>query len=356
MTTPSPSTKLRRILKEKTRELATLQRVTEVISTGLDLALLLDEIVGMVVDITRADACMVYLLDDAKNELVLSASKNPHPTLVGRIHLEVGEGITGWVAREKQPVAISKRAYDDPRFAFFHKLREDRYQAFLSVPIIAQGEVIGVINAQHQAPHAHTASEISLLLTIGCQVGGAIRNALLYEETKKKALQISTLARVSQTVASNQYLEEILHLIVTVTAGMMNSTICSIMVLDGTELRIAATQSLSDDYRKKANVTVGDSISGRVVLERRPIMVKDVRRDPYYRFTDLAKKEGLCSLLSVPMMVKDHAIGVINVYTEAVHHFTQEEVALLQTVANQAAVAIENTALLKRPLKDETAM
>ncbi|MFQ5779794.1 MAG: GAF domain-containing protein [Nitrospiria bacterium] len=335
---------------EKTKELELLHRITESISSNLDLKRVLKEIVEMVVEMTQADAFLIYLLNESRDELILRASKNPHPKLIGRIRLEIGEGITGWVAREKRLVAIPKNAEDDPRFKFFHRLPEDRYQAFLSAPVISKGEVIGVLNVQHKRPHDHSNGEIALMTTIGHQVGNAIENARLYQEMEKKALQLETLSRVSRTITSDSYIEEILNLIVTMTAGMMNSKICSIMLLDENkgELKIIATQSLSEEYRRKANVKIGESASGRAVKERRPIMLLDVTHDPLYCFPKLAKKEGLCSMLSVPMKIKNKVVGVINSYTSTEHSFSREEINLLQTVANQAAVAIENTSLLER--------
>lgn len=337
-------------LLEKTKEVNLLHRITESISSNLDLEVVLKEIVEMVVEITQADACLLYLLDESQKELILRASKNPHPKLIGRIRLELGEGITGWVAKEKQMVAIPKNAEEDPRFKFFHRLPEDRYQAFLSSPVMSKGDVIGVINVQHKKPRPYSAGELALLTTIGHQVGSAIENARLYEGMKKKALQLDTLSRVSGAIASDRYIEEILNLIVTMTAGMMNSKICSIMLLDEGkgELKIVATQSLSEDYRRKANVKLGESISGRVVKERKPITVLNVTQDPDFRFRELAKREGLFSLVSVPMMIKDRVVGVINSYTSKEHHFTPEEINILQTVANQAAVAIENTTLAQQ--------
>ncbi|MFY9269881.1 MAG: GAF and ANTAR domain-containing protein [Candidatus Manganitrophaceae bacterium] len=357
-TIPPKKNSLKEALEEKRRELAVLHRITEQISSNLDLETVLKEIIEIVVEVTRADACLLYLLDESQKELVLRASKNPHPKLIGRIRLELGEGITGWVAKEKKMVAIPKDASGDPRFMFFHNLPEDRYDAFLSVPVITKGGVIGVINVQHKKSHPYTEGEITLLTTIGHQVGSAIENARLYQEMKKKAMQLETLSRVSHTIASNRYLEEILNLIVTMTAGMMGSKICSIMLLEEEkgELKIVATQSLSEEYRRKANVKVGESISGRVVKERRPIAILDVTSDPHFRFPDLAKREGLCSLLSVPMRVKDRVIGVINSYTSKEHHFTPEEVNLLQTVANQAAVAFENTNLMQQSSEMQEAL
>jgi signal transduction protein with GAF and PtsI domain len=341
---------LKKIIAANTREINLLQRITRLISTHLDLDLVLKEIVELVVSETGADACLIYLLDACCEELVLRASKKPHPTLIGRVRLEVGEGITGWVAKERKVVAISKDAHDDPRFKQFHRLPEDRYHALLSIPVINRGEVVGVINIQHKKSHNHSEGEIALLTMIGQQVGGAILNAHLYEEMRKKALQVDTLARVSRTITSNSYIDEILNLIVTMTAEMMNSKICSIMILDPLkgELQIVATQSLSYAYRKKPNLKVGESISGRVVQEQRPIAVKNVAKDPNYSFPNIAREEGVSSLLSVPMMVKNRVVGVINSYTAVEHSFSQEEIHLLSAVANQAAVAIENTTLFEK--------
>ncbi len=349
---------LRQALRDREREVAILHQISETISCNLNLDEVLKQIIEIVVQVTHADACLLYLLDSRREELILRASKNPHPKLIGRIRLEIGEGITGWVAKEKKPVAIQKNASDDPRFKFFHNLPEDRYQAFLSVPMIAKNEMIGVINVQHKRSHQHNHGEMALLTTIAHQVGGAIENARLYQEMKKKAMQIETLSQVSRTITSNRYLEEILHLIVTMTAEMMDSKICSIMLLneERQELEIVATQSLSEAYRKKPPLKVGQSISGLAVKERRPIAVLDVTSEAGYMYPDLAKKEGLRSLLSVPMMLKDRVIGVINSYTSYEHRFTEEEIKLLQAVANQAAVAIENTKLMQRSLEMEEAL
>ncbi len=348
---------LKKILTENAREINFLQRITRLISTHLDIDLILKEIVELVVSETGADACLIYLLDTSCQELVLRASKKPHPTLIGRVRLEVGEGVTGWVAKERTVVAISKDAHDDPRFKQFNRLAEDRYHALLSIPMINRGEVVGVINVQHKKPHNHAEGEIALLTMIGQQVGGAILNAHLYEEMKKKALQVDTLLRVSRTITSNSYIEEILNLIVTMTAEMMNSKICSIMILNAVngELKIVATQSLSEVYRKKPSLKVGESISGRVVQERRPITVRNVAKDPSYSFPQIAREEGVVSLLSVPMMIKNRVIGVINSYTAAEHAFSHEEIHLLSAVANQAAVAIENTTLSGKELQNASA-
>jgi signal transduction protein with GAF and PtsI domain len=350
MTTRSRSSRsTAKALRETNRELDVLRRISETISGTLDQETVLRQIIELVVEVTGGDAAFLYLVDDGREELVLRASKQPHPRLIGRIALEIGEGITGWVARERTPVAIDRNASEDPRFKRFHNLPEDRYHAFLSVPVIAKDQVIGVINVQHRDPHRHTVSEIALLTAIGHQVGGAIENASLYEAMRRKTLQLETLLQVSTTITSTRYLEEMLHLIVTITARTMGSAICSIMLADYErgELRIAATQSLSEAYRRKPPLKIGEAVSGRAVLEKRPIAVFDVSADPGYAYPDLARREGLRSLLSVPMLFKDRGVGVINSYTAAPHVFLSDEIELLQAIANQAAVAIENTRLMQ---------
>lgn len=160
--------------------------------------------------------------------------------------------------------------------------------------------------------------------------------------------QIEALSKISQTITSNLYLEDILHLIVMVTAEVMNSKICSLMLVDEKEreLVVRATQSVSESYNKKPNIKMGQGIAGKVARENKPITVPDVKRDTRYINRQIARKEKLCSLLSVPMSVKGRVIGVLNSYTSTPHKFNKNEINILTTVANQAAVAIENAQLM----------
>src|SRR5438270_6518285 len=146
------------------QELRILHQISQSISSTLDLDQVLRQIVELVIDVTRGDACLIYLLDDAGDNLVLRASKNPHPRLIGKIAMRVGEGITGWVAREVQPVAIARHASKDSRFKLFLTLPEDKYEAFLSVPILAPrtDKVSGVVNLQHRKAHRHSDGETTL--------------------------------------------------------------------------------------------------------------------------------------------------------------------------------------------------
>jgi len=161
--------------------------------------------------------------------------------------------------------------------------------------------------------------------------------------------KISALLTISRAITSEKYLEDILRLIVTVTAEVMASKICSLMLIeDDGKLHVKATQSISKEYNKKRIIDVGKGVVGKVASENRPAIVRDVRERDDYLYPDMARKEGLVSLLSVPLAVKGRVIGVINCYTSRPHDFTEAEVTILTTIANQAAIAIENTELLVR--------
>lgn len=159
---------------------------------------------------------------------------------------------------------------------------------------------------------------------------------------------IEALSRISKAITSDRYIEDILRLVVTVTAETMHSKICSLWLLDDNDnaLKLRATQSISEDYLKERSLKIGEGIVGQVALTRTPRAVLNVLEEPEYKEKELAEKEGLVSLLSVPMVVKDRVVGVINCYTSYPHEFTDTEKNVLTTVASEAAVAIENTELM----------
>lgn len=160
--------------------------------------------------------------------------------------------------------------------------------------------------------------------------------------------QIRAISKISKAIVSDFYLEDILRLIVAVTAELMSSNICSLMLIDekNNELVIRATQSMSEGYNKKPPLKIGEGIAGKAAKENKAIAVKDVMKEKEYKYRDIAKKEMLRSLLCVPLSVKGKVIGVINCYTSTMHEFSETEIEILTSIANQAAVAIENTELI----------
>ncbi len=167
-----------------------LHEITVRLSSADGFHEVLNRVVEFASDLVKCDSCLIYVLEG--DELVLRASKNPHAEVVDRLKLRVGQGITGWVAEHREPVAVAEKAVQDPRFQFFNELPEDSYEAFLSVPILSRGRVVGVINLQHRQHHVYRRREIRMISTIGFLVGAEIELARLEEANSTLAEQLQT--------------------------------------------------------------------------------------------------------------------------------------------------------------------
>ena len=150
----------------------------------------LDRVLDFAVEVVKCDSCFIYVLEGP--DLVLRASKNPHHELVDNLKLRLGQGITGWVAEHREPVAVFSEAYKDPRFNRFNELPEDRYEAFLSVPLLSRGKVVGVMNLQHREPHLYSPRDIRLLSTIGFLAGAEIEMVRLEAANSNLSQQLET--------------------------------------------------------------------------------------------------------------------------------------------------------------------
>jgi signal transduction protein with GAF and PtsI domain len=156
-------------LERAEHQIRLFQQISRFMVRDMSLQDVMQGIVGLLGEFLRCDSCLIYLLDN--DELVLCASSTPHSSTIGKVRLRLDEGLTGWVARERRLLAISREAYKDPRFKYFRDLPEDTFEAFLSAPIVARNRVVGVVNVQHRAPHSHQGSEMELLTTVGEQIG-----------------------------------------------------------------------------------------------------------------------------------------------------------------------------------------
>ena len=160
-------------LERTEQQLRLLQKISRCMVRPMNLQEALDGVVTLVVDFMECDSCLLYLLD--QRELVLRAANRSDAAVAGRVRLALNEGLTGWVAREKRLLSISREAYNDPRFKLFRDLPEDTYEAFLSAPVLSRRGIEGVINVQHRSPHPHSGMEMELLTTVGEQVGCLLR-------------------------------------------------------------------------------------------------------------------------------------------------------------------------------------
>ena len=334
-------------------QLALLHRVSGIVSSDMSLQKMLNELIGLVVGVTNCDACLVYLLDSSTAEIVLCASQLPHAGEIGNIRMKIGEGVTGWVAKHQSVVALSSRASKDPRFKTFRALPEDTYEAFLSVPLINAGQLIGVINVHHREPREHRPGDVALVTYVAEQMGGAISKAQLSDRSQAASKKVELLAAVGHTIATESYLDRILQVISEMVAESFDSPVCSIMLVDEDkqELTIKAARCSSPDYLQKLPIKIADSLIGRVVRERQLVTVPDVSMEKSYKYPELARRSGLASLLSVPLLAGLRVIGTLNIYTHEQRSFTAEEIGFAQAVAGQAALAIENARLISESLE-----
>jgi FixJ family two-component response regulator len=169
--------------REVSFDIAVLNKMASRLSAADALNQVLHEVVEFVATIVECDSCMIYVVEG--DELVLRASKNPHPDIIGRLKMHMGQGITGWVAEHRRPVAVGKSAFEDSRFKLFNELPEDRFEAFLSVPLVSGGRLVGVINVQSRASHVYTQREIGLVSAIGFLVGAEVERVRLESENSE---------------------------------------------------------------------------------------------------------------------------------------------------------------------------
>jgi uroporphyrinogen-III synthase len=179
-----------RIAEALTSEIGFLHEIGSRFASADSLPTVLNRVVDVVTRVVQCDSCFIYVLEN--DHLVLRASKHPRADIVDRLKLRVGQGLTGWVAEHRQPVAVGCHAFEDPRFQIFNEIPEDHYEAFLSVPVLCRGRLVGVINLQHRHPHEHSWSEIQLVATVGFLVGAEIELARLESENSELSERLET--------------------------------------------------------------------------------------------------------------------------------------------------------------------
>ena len=186
--------------------------------------------------------------------------------------MKMGEGITGWVASHKSIIALARNASSDTRFKPFRSLQEDTYQAFLSVPMIDSGEIVGVINVHHKAAHEHSSDEVALVAFIGEQMRGVIAKARLTERSRSAIRRMGTLAAVAQAISGGNYIERILQVISEMLAETLDSAVCSILLVDAAtkELTVSAARCSAPDYLNRMPILAGRIADGACHSSRQP--------------------------------------------------------------------------------------
>jgi signal transduction protein with GAF and PtsI domain len=324
-----------------------LREIAGALSTAWDLDTTLDLIARKTTEIMHVDSCTIYLLDPDEPTLRLRASTGLAQRALGRATLKVGEGMTGYAVQSNSPVHASN-AQDNPHFKWVEEAEERDFHSLLAIPLVVEEQPIGALNVQTIEVHKYDDAEIEVLSLIGDLAAGALVKAQLYDSQKRQIEELQNLARASEAATSPQYVDEILEVVTDMAAQMMNAAVCTIFLTDesGDFLVLRSAKETTNPYRHRPPLKVGDGAIGRVAATGQPLVIRDVRAHPLYLGKELARTEGLVSLLSVPLSVRDRVIGVFSCYTAREHAFTEEQQALFRTLANQTALAIENAALV----------
>lgn len=324
-----------------------LREMARALSAASDLDTTLDLIARKTADVMLVDSCSIYLLDPDGTTLRLRGTTGLAPRALGRATLRVGEGMTGFAVERNEPI-FAEEAKRDPHFKWVDEAEESPYYSLLAVPMTIEETVIGAINVQTKRPYSFSSAEIEVLSLIADLAAGALAKAQLIDQQTRKIEEMQTLAMVSEVVTSPQYLDDILDVVTEMAAQIMNTAVCSIFLLDKTEshLELRSARRSNNRYQHRPPLPVTEGVIGHVVQTGKPIYIADVRTDPRYKGNELAREEGLISMLSVPLTVRDRTIGVLNCYTTIQREFTEAQQTLFITLANQTALAIENARLV----------
>ena len=324
--------------------LSLLYQVSNVIHSTLDSQEALHLIVSEAVRVMRASSGSLVLINPTSNILEIHAAHNLS-SAARKLKLRVGEGITGWVARHGKPV----RSGDVTRDARYVSIRRD-VRSELAMPLEVKGEVRGVINVDSERADAFSAEDQELLQELAVQAAKVIHNTWLYEQLRLKVMLFESLASVSRTINSTLNLDEALRAITKEACELMRARMCSLMLLDESRewLDLRASYGAGDAYIKKPRLSVEESLLGVVVRRKKAQQVANVQADSRYQNVELARRESLVSLLSVPLIFADQAIGTLNVYTARPYNFSNEEIKILSALAELSAIAIEKARLYER--------
>ncbi len=310
---------------------------------------LFSEIVQAICQLTGMDSCDM-LLREGDDRLALRASTIV-PELVGRVKLGKGVGLCGVAATTGKTVFVAENAQEDPRFARYPGFEYPVCQSITVFPMLkANGEAAGVVLLRKAEKWAPKPKEIAALESMGATAAALIVGYDHAFRSGNNSNRLGALSEVSRTIAQSPYLEEILQLLVNLTAQQFNFKVCTVRLLDETrgELVLRATQAPAKAYQRKRAIKLGESIAGRAIDQNKPQIVKDVQAEPDYIGHDLAAEQGLRSMICVPLMMQDRPIGVLSCYTTEVREFLPDEIKALETLAKQAAFSIENAKLQVR--------
>jgi two-component system, sensor histidine kinase PdtaS len=355
-------TVLDQCLEEKTlmfrrleHRLQALQHINGVSNSTMDLDQTLEITAQVVAEELRVDLCSVFFYDELQRVLTLRATNGPRPFSGIHFTLRLGEGYSGWVADQGRPVIVND-ALADANFASEASAYPVTCRGLMALPIIFFGSaerLIGVISVQSQEPRDFTQDEISFMEVVSGMVAINIENGRLYEQTdeqlRRKVYELATIHRVSNTIAMTLNLDEVLQIITTQAVHLSGAERSCIFELDPDRqrLHLLAHYGVSNNQAARTQIGVGQCCAGRSVQTGRPSMAVDcfLTGGSCFLHSDPFMSAEIHSVLCVPLKVKQKILGCICIYSSHRHLLSPEQIQLVVTFANEAAIAIENARL-----------
>lgn len=331
-------------LKARYDRLNLLYQAGNAIHSTLDPQEALKLILNQAVRQMRASSGSVVLINPTTGFLDILAAEGL-PADATELKLLVGEGITGWVARTGKPARVGDVA-KDPRYVMLRK----EVCSELAVPLEVGEEVRGVLNVDSDRAEAFSSEDQELLMALARQAARVIHNTWLYEQVRLKARLFESLASVSRTINSTLNLDDALSIITREACVLMRAKVCSLMLLDESRewLDLRASFGAGEAYVTRPRLSLEESLLGIVVRRKKPLQVKDVQVSSRYESVEVARREGLVALLSVPLLYGGKAIGTLSVYTGQPYSFSNEEIHILSALAELSAIAIQKAQLYER--------
>ena len=331
-------------LQARFDRLSLLYHVGNVIHSTLEPQEALQLILKEAVRLVRASSGSCILINPNNAVLEIHAAKGL-PANAGEMKLRLGQGITGWVARTGKPARVGDVSRDKRYIMLRPEVRSE-----LAVPLAVDGEVRGVLNVDSDKLDAFTDEDQELLEGLAAQAARVIHHTWLYEQLRLKAQLFESLASVSQTINSTLNLDDALKVITREACVLMHGRMCSLMLLDDshTWLDLRASYGAGETYLSKPRLSVEESLIGVVVRRRKPLQLENIQTSARYQNIEIARREGLIALLSVPLIFGGQVIGALNVYKAESYNFSNEEVRILSALAELSAIAIEKARLYER--------
>jgi signal transduction histidine kinase len=322
-------------------KLGLLPQVAQIFNAKLDPHVVLELVLVEAVKRMRATSGSLCLINPNDDVIEIEVAIGLPPE-AKKLRLRLGQGITGWVALHGKPVRIANVS-KDPRYV---PVRSG-VRSELAVPLEIEGTVAGVLNVDSNRVAHFTRDDEDLLLALASQASKLIQNAWLYEQVNKKAAQLETLFSIAETILSQTTLDDVLMLITRETCELMGASLCALFLLDdeGNSLVQRALHGTRRQVLEAIVLPVEDSRLGVAINSRKPVYLPDARKSDTFEHMEMAEREGLVSMLAVPLLAGKEALGVLTVYTDSPHRFSNEEIKLLSTLANYSAIAIQRARL-----------